>query len=226
MDHRRDFGSQMTTNHADSRLTRSRFVGYEKTVRSRATPNLSQLTHPSLNLLRPFLLLVGAATAKLNNDHMSRISGHIRFGLSTKETVVEELIQLLTTKLGIDASVASGATGKAMAMLKEQAGDDLFGKIADAVPGLGEAAEQSGADDDGGGGGGMLGKLAGMASGAIGGSAGQGLELGAALKNAGLETEQMGGFASTVIEFLKDKVGDEVIDQLLEKVPMLKSLVG
>ena len=136
---------------------------------------------------------------------------------------MDELIQLLTSRLGIDSSVAKGAIGKVMAMVKEKSGDDLFAKISDAIPGLGEAAEQ-GAADDGGGGGGMLGKLAGMASGAIGGSAGDGLELGKSLQGEGLSMDQFGGFASTVIEFLKDKVGDDLLNQILEQVPMLKSL--
>lgn len=141
---------------------------------------------------------------------------------------MDELIQLLTSKLGIDASVATAATGKAMAMVKEQAGDDLFNKISAAVPGVGEAAQQAAEEPAAAaaGGGGMLGKLAGMASGVLGGSAGSGLEMGAALSAAGLQTDQMGGFASTIVTFLKEKVGDEVMDQILSKVPMLKSLIG
>lgn len=141
---------------------------------------------------------------------------------------MDELIQQLTSKLGIDPSVAGNATNKAMAMLKEHAGDDLFGKISSAVPGASEAATQGAAEEgpDAGGGGGMLGKLAGMASSALGGSAGSGLELGAVLSGAGLTTDQLGGFVSTVVEFLKDKVGDEVMEQVLAKFPVLKSLLG
>ncbi len=142
---------------------------------------------------------------------------------------MDELIQQLTSKLGIDASVATAATGKAMAMVKEHAGDDLFNKISAAVPGVGEAAQQAAeepATAAAAGGGGMLGKLAGMASGVLGGSAGSGLEMGAALSAAGLQTDQISGFASTIVAFLKEKVGDEVMDQILSKVPMLKSLIG
>jgi hypothetical protein len=143
---------------------------------------------------------------------------------------MDELIQQLTSKLGIDASVAGDATNKAMAMVKEHAGDDLFGKISAAIPGASEAATQGAAEPEEAGqadeGGGMLGKLAGMASSALGGSTGSGLELGAALSSAGLDTEQLGGFISTVVEFLKDKVGDEVMEQVLAKFPVLKSLLG
>ncbi|MGB7323649.1 MAG: DUF2780 domain-containing protein [Rubripirellula sp.] len=141
---------------------------------------------------------------------------------------MDELIAQLTGKLGIDESVANAATGKALAMVKQHAGDDLFGKIASAIPGASEAAESGAVANEpaGGGGGGMLGKLAGMASGALGGSAGGGLELGAALSSAGIESDKMGGFMTTVIAFLKEKAGSEVMDQVLAKFPMLKTLLG
>ncbi|KAA1259515.1 hypothetical protein LF1_20490 [Rubripirellula obstinata] len=140
---------------------------------------------------------------------------------------MDELIQQLTAKLGIDESVAQAATGKAMAMVKANVGEDLFSKISSAVPGASDVAD-AGAEEalPSEGGGGMLGSLAGMASKALGGSAGSGLELGAALGDAGLPTDQMGSFVSTIVEFLKDKVGDEVMDQVLAKFPMLKTLIG
>jgi len=141
---------------------------------------------------------------------------------------MDELIQQLTSKFGIDASVATAATGKAMAMVKEYAGDDLFDKVSAAVPGVSEAAQQAAEApaEAAAAGGGLLGKLAGMASNALGGSAGSGLELGAMLSSAGLQTDQISGFVSTIVDFLKEKVGDDVVDQILSKVPMLKSLIG
>lgn len=140
---------------------------------------------------------------------------------------MDELIAQLTSKLGIDESVASAATGKAMAMVKEHAGDDLFSKISSAVPGADNiAAEGAAPAEEAEGGGGMLGALAGMASSALGGSAGEAMGLASSLGDAGLEAGQVGGFASTLMDFLKDKVGDEVLEQILAKVPMLKSLMG
>ncbi len=139
---------------------------------------------------------------------------------------MDELIERLTSQLGIDSSVASSATGKAMALVKEHAGDDLFAKISGAIPGLGEAADAGAAPAEGeDGGGGLLGSLAGAASSLLGDSAGDAVELSSSLGAAGLDTGQIAGFASTVIEFLKEKVGEELIDQVLEKVPMLKALI-
>ncbi|MFK8113775.1 MAG: DUF2780 domain-containing protein [Rubripirellula sp.] len=139
---------------------------------------------------------------------------------------MDELIKQLTAKLGIDESVANAATGKAMALVKEHAGEDLFSKISSAIPGAGEVADQGAAEPAGEEGGGMLGGLMGMASSALGGSAGEALGIGKDLSSAGLEASQIGGFASMVVEFLKEKVGDEVMEQILAKVPMLKSLMG
>lgn len=148
---------------------------------------------------------------------------------SIETTKMDELIQQLTNKLGIDASVATAATGKAMALVKEHAGDDLFEKISAAIPGASESAQQGAAEPVAAAensGGGMLGKLAGMASSALGSSAGGGLEIGAALGAAGLPTNQMGDFVTTLVAFLKDKLGDEVTEQILGKFPMLKSLLS
>ena len=137
---------------------------------------------------------------------------------------MDELIQQLTSKLGIDASVAKGATEKAMAMVKEHVGDDIFSKISSAIPGASDAASQGAAPASGGGG--MLGKLAGMASSALGGSAGGGLELASSLTSAGVGTDKLGGFVSMLVEFIKEKAGKEVMDQVLAKFPMLKTLIG
>ncbi|TWT69644.1 DUF2780 domain-containing protein [Crateriforma conspicua] len=138
---------------------------------------------------------------------------------------MDELIQRLASQLGIDPSLAKTASEKAMSMIKDNAGDDLFGQIADKIPGASDAAT-SGAAAQPAGGGGMLGKLAGMASSALGGSAGGGIELGAALSESGLEADKVGGFVQMVVEFIKEKVGDEVLEQLLAKFPMLKTLIG
>ena len=139
---------------------------------------------------------------------------------------MDELIQQLTSKLGIDASVAKDATEKAMAMVKQHAGDDIFNKISSAIPGASEAASQGAAPAAEASGGAMLGKLARMASSVLGGSAGGGLELASSLTSAGVGTDKLGSFVSMLVEFIKEKAGKEVVDQVLAKFPMLKTLVG
>jgi len=138
---------------------------------------------------------------------------------------MDELIQQLTAKLGIDASVAQSASNKAFSVIRERAGEDLFSSIASAIPNA-EAAAEAGAAEPVAAGGGMLGKLAAAASGALGGSAGGAVEFGAALSSTGLDTSQFGAFAETILDFIKDKAGESVVGKLLDEVPMLKSLIG
>ncbi|TWU42530.1 DUF2780 domain-containing protein [Novipirellula artificiosorum] len=138
---------------------------------------------------------------------------------------MDDLIQKLSAQLGIDADTANAATGQAMAMLKNKVGGDLFEKISGAIPGAENAAaaatEKANESDAG-----VMGALSGMASKVFGSSAGEAMELDATLKSAGLSADQMGGFANTVIEYLKDKLGDDVLNQILAKAPMLKNLLN
>ncbi|TWT78059.1 hypothetical protein Pla123a_08480 [Posidoniimonas polymericola] len=135
---------------------------------------------------------------------------------------MNELIQQISKQLGIDESTAAAATGKAMSMLREHVGDDLFGKINAAVPDASQMADQASAKPAGG----LMGSLASMASSALGGDAGSGLELSAALASTGLPIEKLGPFVTTLIGYLKQYLGDDVIEQVLEKFPMLKAAIG
>ncbi len=139
---------------------------------------------------------------------------------------MDELIKLIAGQLGIDASTATSAIGKVMALLKGNVGSDLFGQIAGAIPGAEEAATQAADAPEPPQGGGMLGKLVGMASSMLGGKAGGGLEMASALASTGIDSDKIGPFMSMIFEFLKSKLGDDVFDQIVSKLPMLKSMMG
>jgi len=140
---------------------------------------------------------------------------------------MDELIAMLTSKLGIDASTASAGVNTIMSFLKENVGDDLFDQTASSVAGAGDAAAAGEADSDGSpAGGGLLGKLTSMASTALGSQAGGGLEIASSLASSGIDAEKLAPFVSTVVDFLKEKLGDDVVDQVLGKLPMLKTLLG
>jgi len=134
---------------------------------------------------------------------------------------MDELIKQLTSQIGIDASTANQAVGAVMSLLKKEGGDDLFGKIAAAIPGAQVAAETTPAPTESGGGAGLLGPVMGM----LGGSAGKGLALATALKGLGIDERKVGSFATIVIDFIKQKAGADVVSQLIAKLPMLKSLL-
>lgn len=138
---------------------------------------------------------------------------------------MDELLQQLTDRLGIDRSTAQGVTGKAMEMIKENVDASTFAKLAAAIPGLESLVAAESSQDSGAAEGGMFGKLAGMASGMLGGSAGNALEMGAALAQKGLPTDKLGEFVTTLLAFVKSKAGDDVLEQIFAKFPMLKSLL-
>ncbi|QDS87789.1 hypothetical protein EC9_19710 [Rosistilla ulvae] len=138
---------------------------------------------------------------------------------------MDELLQQLTDRLGIDPSTAQGVTGKAMAMIKENVDESTFKSLASSIPGLDSIITAGETHDSGEPSGGLLGKLAGMASGMLGGSAGNALEMGAALSEKGLPTDKLGEFVTMLIAFIKEKAGDDVLEQVFAKFPMLKSLI-
>ena len=50
--------------------------------------------------------------------------------------------------------------------------------------------------------------------------------MGTTLTEAGLKPENLGGFLAMSIDFIKDKAGTEVMDPVLEKYPILKTLLS
>jgi len=131
---------------------------------------------------------------------------------------MDELIQQVVGKFGIDESSAQQAVGMVMSLLKQEGKGDLFGKIAAAVPGAEQAADQAPNPEESSG---LMGKMAGM----LGGNTGKGAALTMALKKTGLQTDQLSGFGELVINFLRDKAGSDVVDQIVEQVPMVKGLL-
>jgi hypothetical protein len=134
---------------------------------------------------------------------------------------MDELIKQLTSQIGVDQSTANQAVGTVLSLLKKEGGDDLFSKIAAAIPGAQAAADSTPAPTDNAGGG-LLGSVMGM----LGGSAGKGLALATALKALGIQEDKFGTFASIVVNFIKQKAGPDVVNQLIAKLPMLKSMLG
>lgn len=65
-----------------------------------------------------------------------------------------------------------------------------------------------------------------MASSAIGGEAGDALELTGKLKDAGLDIGQLGSFGTQFVDFIKDKAGQGAVDTILSQMPELKKLLG
>ena len=135
---------------------------------------------------------------------------------------MDELIKQLTARIGVDSGTANQAVASVMSLLKKEGGDELFAKIAAAIPGANAAADSTPDPTTMGGGSVLFGSVMGM----LGGSAGKGVALAAALKTIGIGEDKLPEFASTVVNFVKEKVGPDVVQQVLAKLPMLKQFVG
>ena len=139
---------------------------------------------------------------------------------------MEDFIQQVVSQLGIGETTAKNATGTALGFLKDQLGDQFAG-IADKLPGASGLIESASASvESEASGGGLLGSLTKAASSMLGGGAGQGMELISALQKTGLSTEQGGSFLTMLIQFVKQNVGSELLEQITSKVPALKAFLG
>ena len=131
-----------------------------------------------------------------------------------------ELVQMLTNNLGVNEDQAKGGAGMLFNMAKEKLGAGDFQQIADKIPGIGDLMSAAPATDgDGDSGGGVMGMLGGIAS-SLGGSAvglGSLAALAGGFSKLGLDTDMIGKFVPTVLEYVQSQGGDGV-KGLLEKV--------
>ena len=123
-----------------------------------------------------------------------------------------DLIQMLTSQLGISEEQAKGGSGLLFKLAKEKLGGDEFRQVASAVPGLEDLISSTPKS------GGIAGALGGFAS-SLGGSAGQLGNLAAlagGFKNLNLDSGMIGKFIPIVMSFVQSKGGDTV-KSILEK---------
>lgn len=123
-----------------------------------------------------------------------------------------ELLEMLTSQLGVTAEQAKGGSGLLFKMAKDKLAADEFGKVAGAVPGVDDmisAAPESG---------GVASALGGLAS-SFGGGAGQLgnlASLAGGFKNLNLDAGMIGKFIPIVMSFVQSKGGD-MVKGILEK---------
>ena len=121
---------------------------------------------------------------------------------------MKELIDQLTRNLGVSGSQAEGGAAVLFKAAKEKLGGAEFDKLLGGVPGLGDLLKKAPAS--GGGLGGMLGNLAG----AMGGNAGLIATVVGGFGKLGLTTDHAKKFVPVIMDFLKSKVGADVVSKL------------
>ncbi|MFN3197709.1 MAG: DUF2780 domain-containing protein [Bradymonadia bacterium] len=147
--------------------------------------------------------------------------------------MIDGFISEAASKFGIDPSTARSLTGGLLKAVKGEAPEEDFNAVADQVPGMAELANED-AEESGGGGGGLLGGLGGgglgglmgAATSVLGGEGGGITQLMTLFSSSGLGADQAGGFVQMLVGFLKNKVGDDLVQKLVSKVPMLGQFLG
>lgn len=135
---------------------------------------------------------------------------------------MQDFINQVVGKLGTDEDTAKAATGGLLDIIQKHADPDDAGDMLAKLPGAVEMLKQAPAEDSGGGG------LMGSIGGALGALGGGDSPLGAlsALTKSGLSLDKIGDFASLFIQFIKPKLGADLLGRLVKKVPGLGTLVG
>ena len=122
-----------------------------------------------------------------------------------------DLLNQLTQGLGITGDQAKGGAGLLFQLAKDKLGDDDFGKVAEAVPGLGDMLK---AVPSGG-----IGAVLGGAVSALGGGedAGGLASLAGGFSQLGLDSGLIQKFIPIILSFVQSKGGD-VVKNLLAGV--------
>lgn len=119
-----------------------------------------------------------------------------------------ELVQMLTSQLGITDAQARGGAGLLLNMAKEKLGGGDFDALAGAIPDASGMMEQAPSE-----GGGLMGAVGGM----LGGQAGGLAELVGGFSKLGLDADMVQKFIPVVSSFLQEH-GDGAAQAALSKL--------
>lgn len=134
---------------------------------------------------------------------------------------MEELIQRIVSAVGIEPAVAEKAVGIILNMLQQNGPEDKVKQLIGALPGASDlvakvAGDSSESASDG---------LGGMLGSVLGGGGGGIMEAVSQLSSAGVDTAQAKTIGSEVLNFAKEKAGDNIVDEITGSIPGLSALL-
>jgi hypothetical protein len=139
---------------------------------------------------------------------------------------MEQIIKSLSAKLNLPESVVRSGVGILLNFIKQKAVGTEFEKFAAMIPGADSTMAAAPGPGEGGEAGGLLGGLLGKAGGLLGGNLGGAAEALGSLQKAGIPMDKAIPLASGFFEQAKEVAGPETVNELLEQIPALKSLLG
>lgn len=134
---------------------------------------------------------------------------------------MQELIERLSSVIGVDASTAQNVIGIVLNLIKSKAQDEEFASLLSAFPGAqGILDNISDASNSSSGIGGLL-------SGAIGQLTGEQdlMDAFTKLQAEGLDIDQAKTAGREILNFAREKVGDDVVKSIADTIPGLSQLL-
>jgi hypothetical protein len=129
---------------------------------------------------------------------------------------VDQIIQIVSERLGVSESVAREATKVLLEFARKRAAGTRLEKLLMEIPGLSSLlAEPASA------GGGLLFGLGSVVGGPVGDAAKAFFDL----QSAGLRSAQIGPFVQMFLEKAREITGPETVEEILKQSPALRALV-
>lgn len=120
-----------------------------------------------------------------------------------------DLVQLLTSQLGVNTQQAQGGIGALLKAAKEQVSPATFGEIGKLLP---QANEWMKAVPSGGGG------LGGMLGGMLGGNLGNLAKIAGQFQALGIDADKLAPFAKTALDFLQKNLSGDAKNEIAKLV--------
>ncbi|HUI94618.1 MAG TPA: DUF2267 domain-containing protein [Xanthobacteraceae bacterium] len=122
---------------------------------------------------------------------------------------MDELVDRIVARVGVDRSVAEKSVGIIFDFLSKEGPTDKVHALLDRLPGANEAIEAARASD----GGGMFGSMGGV------------MGVGSRLMAAGLGMGEIQGVTRELIGYAREKAGDQAVDEIVGAIPGLSQFI-
>lgn len=131
---------------------------------------------------------------------------------------MQELVERITGRVGLDQSTAERAVAIILHFLKTEAPPESIAALVARMPGAGAllADDQEAPKPAG-----LIGSIGGLLGGLLGGGMGGIMAAFTMLTDAGLDMGQVQATVREVIAFAREKAGDEPVDAILGSIPGL-----
>ncbi|MGI9387854.1 MAG: DUF2267 domain-containing protein [Methyloligellaceae bacterium] len=132
---------------------------------------------------------------------------------------MQDLINTIVSKLGIDGALAEKAIGIVLSMLKSEGPSDKVGELLSKLPGAEDLIDKASDSGEGAGGG-----LGGLVASALGGGNPL-MDTLSKLQSAGLDIDQAQKIGLEVLGFAKENAGEDLVKEVADSIPGLSQFI-